>query len=433
MAGRRSPLPAGALAVAVGLVVAGLSTYGYLAISARSLGASRYGPLSALWAMVLIGGAGLFFPLEQEVARAVAARRERGEGVGPLVKRAAALGGVATAVVVALLGALHVQVGELLDDQPLLGLGLAAAVPGYAGQYLARGFLSGTSRFDRYGLLLAVEGALRLAGSVGLALGGVKSAGPYGLVLGLAPVLALVVAREVPAGMQEAGPLAPWPELSHALGHLLAASVLSQVLVNVGPLVVKALASLSEREKAGRFLANLVLARVPLFLFAAVQAALLPSLSRLAATGRLRELTTSLLRLMLVILAVCSAAVLVAATVGPAIVDTLFGRGFALGDGDLALLAAATSAYIVALASSQALIALVSHRQTTLGWLAGLVAFAAATSLPGEVVTRVERGLLAGAASAAVVHSALLVRQIGAGQVRTEGEAEVSSPIPMEP
>ncbi len=164
--------------MAVGLVVAGLTTYGYLAVSARSVGAGRYAPLSALWAMVLIGGSGLFFPLEQEVARAVAARRERGEGIGPVVRRAAALGAAATAVVAVLLWAWRVPLGDLFDHQALLRLGMGLAVPGYAGQHLARGYLSGTSIFDRYGLLLAVEGVLRLAGSLVLAVGGGAAPGP---------------------------------------------------------------------------------------------------------------------------------------------------------------------------------------------------------------------------------------------------------------
>lgn len=421
-------------------MIAGLTTYGYLAVSARSVGAARYAPLSALWAMVLIGGPGLFFPLEQEVARAVAARRARGEGVGPVVRRAAVLGALVATAVVVLMGAFRGQLGGLLDDQPLLGLGLVLAVPGYAGQHLARGFLSGSSRFRTYGLVLAVEGTVRLTASLGLALGGVRSAGPYGVALGLAPLLALVVVRELPAGMRERGPQAPWPELSQALGHLLAASLLSQVLVNVGPVVVKALAPISQREAAGSFLAGLVLARVPLFLFAAVQAALLPSLARLAAAGRLREFSASVVRLLVVVTVVCTAATAAAATVGPATVRVLFGPGFALGGGDLAALAAASGAYIVALCSSQALIALAGHRQTTIGWLAGLVAFAAATSLPGEVVGKVERGLLAGAVSAALVHGVILVRRVRAqpggrsrGGSREEGSPSTLSPAPLEP
>ncbi len=420
----------------VGLVVAGLTGYGFLAVSARAVGPARYAPLSALWALVLIGGTGLFFPLEQEVARAVAARRARGETGGPVVKRAAAIAALVTVIVLVVIGALRGQVGELLDQQPLLVLGLALAVAGSAGQHLARGYLAGMSRFKEYGLLLGVEGFLRLLGSLALALGHVEQAGPYGVVLGMAPLLALLVVWRLPAELRQAGRQPPWAELSQAVGHLLAGSLLSQVLVNVGPVVVKALAPPGQEAAAGRFLASLVLARVPLFLFAAVQAALLPRLSRLAAIGGVRELTASLVRVLAAVVAACSVAILAAATIGPVAVQVLFGPDFALGGADLAVLAGATGAYIVALVNSQGLIALVGHRQATLGWLGGVVAFVAVTLPSAEVVIRAERGMLAGAVAAAALHGGLLVRRVRALTASPggdQGRIPIITSVPLEP
>ena len=315
-----------------------------------------------------------------------------------------------------------------MDHQPLLLLGLALAVPGSAGQHLARGYLAGMSRFKEYGLLLGAEGSLRLLGSLALALGHVDRAGPYGVMLGMAPLVALLVVWRLPAEVRQAGRQPPWAELSQAVGHLLAASLLSQILVNVGPVVVKALAPPGQEAEAGRFLASLVLARVPLFLFAAVQAALLPRLSRLAALGGVPELTASLVRVLATVLAACSVATLAAATIGPRAVQVLFGPDFALGGADLALLAGATGAYIVALVNSQGLIALVGHRQATLRWLGGVVAFVAAT-LPGaEVVARAERGLLAGAVVAAALHGGLLVRRVRALPATPAGD---HGPVPI--
>ena len=436
---RHGQLPAGVLSVGAGLLVAGLTTYGFLAISARAMGPARFAPLSALWALVLIGGPGLFFPLEQEVARAVSARQARGEGGGPVVRRAAVLGAAVSALVVVALVLARAPVGDLFDHQQLLVVGLVLAVPGFAGQHLARGALAGTGRFGRYGLLLALEGLLRLVGSVALALAGVSSAGPYGLVVGAAPLLGLLAVRKLPTEALEPGPQPPWAELSQALGHLLAASVLSQVLVNLGPVMVKVLAPPEEEVAAGRFLASLVLARVPLFLFAAVQAALLPRLSRLAAAGRVRELTTSLVRLLATVAVVCGVAVVAAPTAGPAAVRVLFGSAFSLARGDLALLAAASSTYIVALVCSQGLIAVAAHRETTLGWLAGVLAFAATIGLAGGgAVTRVEWGLLIGAVVAAAVHAGLLVRRVralpaGPDRPGAVGPAPAVSPGQLDP
>ena len=49
--GRSNPLPEGTLAVGAGLIVSGVTSYGFLAISARALGPERYAPLGVLWAL----------------------------------------------------------------------------------------------------------------------------------------------------------------------------------------------------------------------------------------------------------------------------------------------------------------------------------------------------------------------------------------------
>ncbi|MEY2589667.1 MAG: hypothetical protein QOJ67_1651, partial [Acidimicrobiaceae bacterium] len=73
--------------------MAGVSAYGFLVLSARVLGKAEYAPLSVLWAAVFLAGPGFFLPLEQEVSRALAARRALGLGTGPVLRRAAMLGG----------------------------------------------------------------------------------------------------------------------------------------------------------------------------------------------------------------------------------------------------------------------------------------------------------------------------------------------------
>jgi hypothetical protein len=82
------------------------------------------------------------------------------------------------------------------------------------------------------------------------------------------------------------------------MGFLLVASVSTAIVLNVSPLAVELLAGPSEREEAGRFLNALLVARVPLFFFQAVQASLLPKLSSLAADGHLEEFRRVLGRLL---------------------------------------------------------------------------------------------------------------------------------------
>ena len=103
--GRSNPLPEGTLAVGAGLIVSGITSYGFLAISARALGPERYAPLGVLWALTYVVCPGVFLPLEQEVGRALSSRRAKGLGGGPLIHRAALAGGVAAVVLIALTAA----------------------------------------------------------------------------------------------------------------------------------------------------------------------------------------------------------------------------------------------------------------------------------------------------------------------------------------
>lgn len=412
-----NPLPQGTLAVGLGLIVTGLSAYGYLLVAARALEVEEYASLSVLWAMVLLVGPGVFLPLEQEVGRVVATRRAQGTGSRPVLGRAAMIG---AASVVVLVGAALVTnrpvLGRLLDGDVMLFAGLLASFAGYFVLHLARGALSGNGRFGAYSVSLAAEGAVRLIACVTLAAAGVATAGPYGLILGVAPFAAVALALRGEHELVRPGPDAPWSEMSSALGWLLTGSILAQVLVNGGPLAVKLLANENETAEAGRFLTALIVARVPLFLFAAVQAALLPALAAMAGSGRLDEFRRGLRRLMVAVSGLGLAATVGAFTIGPWVVRLFFGPELALGRRDLGLLAAASAAYMVALALAQALIALSAAAQVALAWLSGSIVFLVVTALGDDLLLRTELGLLAGCVVAAGSMAAFVVSPLRADQ-----------------
>jgi len=398
------------VAVAGGLVVLGLTAYGFLVIAARALGPEAYAPLSALWAIVFLVGPGCFVPVEQELARSLAARRAAGLGGGPVIRQAATLGGMALVVVAAgstVVGL--VLVDELFDGQVLLVVGLLVALAGYYAEHLVRGTLAGSGRFKPYGVVLAAEGTLRLVGCIALAGLGVATAGPYGIVLGGAPLLAAAVSLRGQHGLAPPGPPADRRELTVALGWLLAGSVLAQVMANAGPVAVKLLASDSERAVAGRFLAALIVARVPMFLFQAVLAPALPRLARMATAGDRTGFDAGLRRLLALVAALGAAGTLGALVAGPAVVRTLFGSDFELPAHDLATLAVGCAAYLMALTLGQALIAVSGHGRVALAWLAGVATFGTVTALGSDLLTRVELGMLAGSVVAAVTMAALLV------------------------
>src|SRR4029450_6797995 len=90
---RRNPLPSGTAAVGVGLIVAGLSAYGFLFVANIALSDPESSPLGALWSLVFLAGPGLFLPFEQEISRALAERRGPDPGGAPGGRARAAGGG----------------------------------------------------------------------------------------------------------------------------------------------------------------------------------------------------------------------------------------------------------------------------------------------------------------------------------------------------
>jgi O-antigen/teichoic acid export membrane protein len=410
---RRNPLPTGTFAVGAGLLLAGLSAYGFLAVADRPLTKAEYSPLSATWSLVFLIGPGLFLPLEQEISRALAERRTRGLGGAPVVRRAGTLGvGLALAVLVLLIATARWSVDELFDHQLLLLVGLTLGVAGALAGHVTRGCMSGTGHFKGYGTYIGADGLIRLLGCVLCAVIGVTTAGWYGIALGIAGLLAVPVALRVERPSLRPGPEAALGEISRALGYLLIASLLAFGLMNIGPVIVKLLASDTQADAAGRFVNGVVVARIPLFLFQAIQAALLPKLSALATAGRLGDFRVSLKRLMVVVLALAVAGTIVGALVGPTVVEIMF-RNADLDRRTLALLAAGSGLYMLALACAQALIALGGHRDQAIGWAMGIVALAATTWLASDdLFFRVELGLLVGSLAAFMTMGVLLVRRL---------------------
>lgn len=418
-----------------GLLLNGFTTYAFLVLSARALGTERYAPLSVLWALVFLVGPGLYLPLEQETSRALADRMARGFGGGPLVKRAALLGLGLTVIPLALTLATGPLILEhLLDEELMLLVAFGLSLVTFAVVYLARGVLSGLNRFRGYAIYMGAEGTTRLAVCIALMVLGTSSPGPFGMTVAVTPLVGIAIALRGQRRLVEPGPESPWSELSAAIVALLAGSLLAQLLVNAGPLTVELLAKPSEEAAAGRFLAGVIVARIPLFLFQAVQAALLPKLSGLAAAGELGEFRTGLGKLLRVVVGIGAVATVGAYAVGPWALRLFFGPEFDLTHQDLGLLALGSAAYMLSIAMAQALIALSGHLSVAIGWLAGIVGFVIVAALGSELFLRVELGLLAGSTLAAATMGIQLASHLRRGAIMTRsGVIEALHDLPMEP
>ena len=407
-----------------GLLILGLTAYVFFVVAARALGPEKYSSLSVLWTLVFFAAPGFLFPLEQEVSRAVSARKALGIGGGPVVRRAAILGGGLALGLAAITLALSGPIlDHLFDGRVLLLVGLVVSLPTYAALHLTRGALSGTGRFAAYGTLLAGDGLLRIAAAVVFAVAGIATPGPYGLLIAGASAAILVVVVSRQRGLLEPGPEAPWSELSEALGWLLLGSVLAQAFVNASVPLVKVLAAEGEDAIAGQFQAGLIITRVPLFLFQAVQASLLPKLAGYAASGQLADFRSGLKRLVYAVVAIGVLATIGAFAVGPFVLRIAFGAEFdKLGNADLGYLSLAGACFMLSTALSQALIALRAYSKVAAGWAIALLVFAVGTWLGTGLLTRVELGLVAGSAMSVVAMAVLLVQQMRRGPVPATAE-----------
>jgi O-antigen/teichoic acid export membrane protein len=411
----KTNVPEGTYAVGAGLLIAGITAYGFQILANHRLEARPYAALNSLWAMVFVVTPGLFQPLEQEVARALAHRRARGIGGGPLVKRAAVLGGALALCALILAAAFGSPiVHTLFHGQGFLLAGLLAAIVCYFAAFITRGTLSGNGRFGAYGLMHGSEGTVRILACGLLFALNSHSAGMYGLALALPPAAAVLISLRGQKGLLTPGPTAPYTELSGALGLLLLSSVLAQTLSYAAFLAATVLAKGSQKDELAGFITGIFVARIPILLFQAVQAALLPKLAALAGAGRHDEFRTGMRRLLLLVIGLGVVGTVGGLTLGPTVGNKLF-QNWSLGGVDLGLLAAGSGAFILALTLNQGLIALSSYARAAIAWIVGITAFLVTLAVGNELFLRCELAFLIGSLASAAVMAFFLFGQMLSG------------------
>ena len=306
---RKLPFPEGTYSVAAGIAIAGVTAYAFLSLAYRQLVTDDskvgYTALFGLWVILYTICPGFFQPLEQEVGRALAHRRAQGIGGAPLVKRAATLGGIlALAAIVASFASLSPLTTRVFHHNAVLFVSLIIGIVAY---YVAT---SRAAPRRQRPLRPVRHDARRRKGSfassppAALFVLGVRTAGIFGLALVLPPIAALFISLRGQKHLLEPGPEAPYSELSTALGCLLLGSVLCQALSYSAYISAVVLAKPSQTDLVGDLATGILIARIPLLGFQAVQAALLPKLARLAGAGEEIEFRKALRQIVMIVLAV---------------------------------------------------------------------------------------------------------------------------------
>ncbi len=400
----------GAVPLLLGLGVQALSTYLFLVVAGREIGPADFSALSGLYLLLTGTATGLFAPLEQEVTRRRGLERALGTWDGTLHRRATAMGLAASGLAAVVLLCAFPATLRILGDQPSLLVSLLVALPGYACWFATRGELAGSRRVVRYGLQLALDGLLRLAGAAVFVTVDAGTAA-YGAAFALSPWVTLLLTwPRLP--MPRGATVRPGPRLGGHFGLLVLSALTAQLLINAGPLVVNLLATGAERAVAGLYLAALVVIRVPVFLFTAVQPNFLRALAEHAGRGDRPAYLRLLVRLLSGLTVLIATATVAATLLAPSVVSWLFHFDERLSRPTYMLLTVAVGLFLVATVLAQALLALGRHGRVTLGWSGGLVGLVAGTLWPGSAVDRATNGLLVGALVATVGLALILHREL---------------------
>ena len=376
----------GARILAIGIGVTGLVTYAYFSLASHALSDDDYGRISLLWSAIFITAAVLYRPVEQLLSRTIADHDARGVGGSGHLRIA---GAIQLAFGVAFAAGALIARGPLQDD--LLGGSetlywvLIVAVLAYAASYFARGYLAGHRMFALYGGLVLFEACARVMFAL-LAVVGVASGVSFvALGMAAAPIASLVV---VPWALRRhvAAAEAPPPEdatatdFNLARGTGFAVSVLlimvaEQTFLNAGPLLIKATAESDGAALAGFAFNVLLIARAPLQLFQAIQASILPSLTKAQATGEEAEFSRAINVTLAAIAGFALAVALTLLALGPWLMDLFFGSDFEYDRGGLVIVAVGMGMYLAAATLNQAALARGRAAQAAACWVAAATAF----------------------------------------------------------
>ena len=399
---KRSAIPEGTISIGIGLLVAGVTIYIFFKIGQQALGQEKFKPLVSLWFVMFAIAPGFFLPIEQELSRAVAHRRALNQGVGPVVKKVALLCAATVVFLLALILLLSPMINDnLFEGNVIITVSLAIAIVTYGALYFTKGLSSGLGKFSAYGFIVGADGAIRVLACTALLLLGVTQLSAYSLIIVITPIIGVMIVLLAGQLKTESGPPATWSEITENLVWLLGGSIFAAALVNAGPLTVDILGDSQDAIRVTQFGNAVLLTRVPLFLFQAVQAALLPRLTRLAARGDLVEFKIGFRRLVVLVIGVGVFGTIGAFLFGPFFLDLVYGGG--IDRRTLTLLALASAIYMMALAIAQAVIALRGHRLVALGWLLSFLSYViCAWKVSQDLFLRVEVALVVSSAVALV-------------------------------
>lgn len=366
-----------------GSLVAAVAAYLFQVVGGRRLGTVAFAPIAVLWTVVFIVVTVMLIPLEQFVTREVG----RGRRVLRSDRAVMTLILLVTASGLGLF--VYLTRDRLFAGEAIFALQAFLLVVGFGSMQIGKGILAGHRQFAHYGMMLALEGIIRLAAAIAfLAISATPVALGWAMVFAPAAVLFLRpwrLDRETVVGVV-ATPARGF------LGSYVAGAAASQLLLGGAPLGVAALGG-DENLRSIMFV-TFTLYRAPLTLIYNLQGRVLSLLVRLESVSEIRRW---IIRVAVIGTGFIVIAGFVGLVVGPGVVGVLYGEEFR----PLALVAAFVAAGVIAASItqilSQALVAGGSTGELAGAWVGGLVVGLSTMALwNGTPDVRVAVGFLAG-------------------------------------
>jgi O-antigen/teichoic acid export membrane protein len=454
-----------------GLALVGAAAYAALALAGHSLPPGDYNAVASMYLLTAIVGPGVFTAVEQQTNREVSGRISVGVDSGPAVRAASLVSaGLAALIGLVVLALAPLLVGHVFAGHEALIAATVLAVFGAAAAYLLRGVFAGQQRYHWYGVSLAAEGLARLLPCGLLVLLGWVGANQFGFAFalgcGLAAAVTLPGLRRTPgakltgstagltgstagltdstAGLTDStvkltGSTAGLTQLASGrpvrLGRLAGsvtllalASGMTLLVANLGPVVLASRLGPAGAELAASFVSLFVLARIPVFLFAPVQAFLLPGLTSAAERRNAAQVRRQVRTALLAVAALGAVGIVGAGLLGPWASMVFFAAPTALSRLVATLLGASTVAMMAAQILQPALVALGRNRAATLAWavssavFVGLL-FAPTAPLTAAVAAQLAAPILVATLMAVTLHNGLRALDSPRGEGSAEGQS----------
>lgn len=375
-------IPKGTFAIASGMIVGAITGYIVVILVNHAVGDRAYAGFGAFWSLIFIVGPGLFLPLEQEISRAISHRAAKSDGSAPLIRIASLMAiSLAAVMVLIFLAMSPIIVHKVFHDNGILQVGFIIGIIGYGFLHCTRGVLSGNHRFGAYGTSLAAEGTVRFIAVVALASFDVTNIGYYGLAMGITPLIVVIPFFPLLKRLTTPGTHASKRELGSALAFLVSSSVLSQVLAYSSLFLTNVIEG-NAGQTARYFTNAFFIARIPVIGFMAVQAALLPKLSALHATGDHIEFRLQFRKLFYLVVTLSLSGIAFIALLGPTMGRLLFGEDkFQLSIFHFVVLSVGSAIFLIAQTLLQACIALQHYKIVSVAYVVGVIGMALSSTI----------------------------------------------------